>query len=46
MFSCSVPIITPEMPPRKPKPISEMNMPENTGLPQGALRSHSNRPLV
>ena len=46
MFSCSVPIITPEMPPRKPKPISEMNMPEKTGLPHGALRIHSNRPLV
>ncbi len=46
MLSCSVPIITPEMPPRKPKPMIEMNMPENTGLPHGALRSHSNRPLV
>ena len=23
-----------------------MNMPENTGLPHGALRIHSNRPLV
>ena len=46
MFSCSVPIITPEMPPRNPKPMSEMNMPENTGLPQGALRSHSKRPRL
>ena len=45
-FSCSVPIITPEMPPRKPKPTSDMNMPEKQGLPQGALRSHSKRPLL
>ena len=42
---CSVPITTPEMPPRKPNITSDMNMPENAGLPQGALRSHSNRPL-
>jgi hypothetical protein len=46
MLICSVPSTTPEMPPRKPKLTSEMNIPENTGLPQGALRSHSNRPLV
>ncbi len=46
MLICSVPITTPEIPPRKPKPISDRNIPENTGLPQGALRSHSNRPLV
>ena len=46
MFSCSVPIITPEMPPRKPKPMIEMKTPLKVGLPQGALRSHSNRPLV
>ena len=43
---CSVPITTPEMPPRKPNITSDMNMPENAGLLQGALRSHSNRPLV
>ena len=30
----------------KPKKISDRNMPENAGLPHGALRSHSNRPLV
>ena len=46
MLSCSVPIITPEIPPRKPKPMIEMKMDENTGLPHGALRSHSYRPLV
>ena len=28
------------------KPMSEMNTPENVGLLQGALRSHSKRPLV
>ena len=41
MFSCSVPIITPEMPPRNPKPMIEMKTPEKVGLLQGALRSHS-----
>ena len=41
---CSVPITTPVMPPSTPKPTSDMNMPENTGLPHGALRSHSNSP--
>ena len=45
-LSCSVPIITPEMPPRKPKPMSEMNIAEKLGFDQGALRSHSNRPRL
>ena len=43
---CSVPITTPVIPPRNPNTNSEMNIPENTGLSQGALRSHSNIPLV
>ena len=43
---CSVPMTTPVIPPMKPKVTSEMNMPEKTGLSQGALRSHSNRPLL
>ena len=30
----------------KPKNTSDINMPENAGLSQGALRSHSNMPLV
>ena len=30
----------------KPNITSDMNIPENAGLPQGALRNHSNRPLV
>ncbi len=46
MLSCAVPSTTPEMPPMKPNITSDMNMPENAGLPHGALRSHSNTPLV
>ena len=45
-FNCSVPSTTPVMPPSTPKLTSEMNIPENAGLPQGALRSHSKAPLV
>ena len=43
---CSVPMTTPEIPPMKPKNTSDMNMPAKAGLTQGALRSHSNMPLV
>jgi len=45
MLICSTLITTPVMPPMKPKPSSDRNIPEKTGLPQGALRSQVNRPV-
>ena len=44
-LSCSAPIITPLMPPRTPNITTDRAKPEKTGFPQGALRSHSKRPL-
>ena len=40
------PMTTPEIPPRNPKPINEINIEENTGLPQGAFFSHWKRPRL
>jgi hypothetical protein len=45
-FSCSVPIITPEMPPRNPNTMIEMKIATKGALPHGAFRSHSKRPLL
>ena len=46
MFICSVPIVTPVIPPRNPKIITDSTMPENPGSPQGAFLSHSKVPFV
>src|SRR5512132_189084 len=46
MLICSVPIVTPVMPPKNPNTTTEKISDENPGSPQGALRSQPNRPSV
>mgnify|MGYP001597696800 CR=1 FL=1 len=46
MLICSVPNVTPVMPPMKPKRMIEKIIAEKPGSPHGAFTSHSNIPLV
>ena len=46
MLICSVPIVTPVMPPTNPKTTIESTSELNPGSCQGARRSHSNIPFV
>ena len=46
MLICSVPKVTPVMPPTNPKMITEKTRALKPGSPHGARRSHSNIPFV
>ena len=46
MLICSVPMVTPVTPPRKPKITTDRAAPENPGSPHGAFLSHSKVPRV
>ncbi len=46
MLICSVPIVTPVMPPTKPNTKTEKTSELKPGSCQGARRSHSNMPWV
>src|SRR5678815_4758943 len=46
MLICSVPIVTPVIPPKNPNTTTEKISDENPGSPQGAFLSQPNKPSV
>ena len=46
MLICSVPSVTPVMPPKKPKTTTDSTSDEKPGSPHGARRSQPNSPSV